>query len=388
MTKLLCLGDSIMWGVTGFDAAHPRANPTIPDKIGQLIGAQVDNKAISATSVAAGQNSMVDMLSKVNFADYDYILIGYGANDWGLQQETIAQLKNGLEMLASNIDVAGNNPYVLIDLPIESFLHGNVGLDGKNELGVTQNQVCDTFKNFAIEHGYEYYDWRSNEPCTQENRKTTMGDGMLHPTNAVQQQMAQRLADYIKQTAGNRPTKPTQPTQPTSPNQPTQPTQPTSPSQPTNPDQPTQPTTPIKKQLSIPQLTDTFQIGANVSSGVNSTVDFINSLYARIADAYGMPDAPKIDWKISLGNELLRVLRNGVITSLMELNGHINDLIRYCKKQGIMNYETGEYMATIDLGIPRMLTADEDYQAIINDDWKLIQNTLNQLSLYVQEMEG
>ena len=73
----------------------------------------------------------------------------------------------------------------------------------------------------------------------------------------------------------------------------------------------------------------------------------------------------------------------------MELNGHINDLIRYCKKQGIMNYETGEYMATIDLGIPRMLSFHDDgYQAIINDDWKLIQNTLNQLSLYIQEMEG
>lgn len=381
MTKLLCLGDSIMWGVTGFDAAHPRANPTIPDKVGQLIGAQTDNRAISATSVAAGQNSMVDMLSKVNFADYDYILIGYGANDWGLQQETISELKNGLEMLASNIDVAGNNPYVLIDLPIESFLHGNVGLDGKNELGVTQNQVCDTFKNFAIEHSYEYYDWRSNEPCTQENRKETMGDGMLHPTNAVQQQMAQRLADYIKQTAGNRPVKPTQPTQPTSPNQPTQPTQPI------NPGQPTQPTTPIKKQLNIAQLNDVFQIGTNVSGGVNATIGFINSLYARIADAYGILDAQKVDWKINLGNELVRVLRNGVITSLLELNGHINDLIRYCKKRGIMNYETGEYMATIDLGIPRMLITDEDYQTIINDDWKLIQNTLNQLSLYVQEME-
>ncbi|MFR0770920.1 MAG: hypothetical protein ACLSH6_00990 [Limosilactobacillus pontis] len=84
MAKLLCLGDSIMWGVTGFDAAHPRANPTIPYKIGQLIGAQTDNRAVSATSVNDGGQSMVDLLPTVNLADYDYILLGYGANDWGL----------------------------------------------------------------------------------------------------------------------------------------------------------------------------------------------------------------------------------------------------------------------------------------------------------------
>ena len=89
MAKLLCLGDSIMWGVTGFDAAHPRADPTIPDKIGELIGAQVDNRAVSATSVNDGDKSMVSLLPTVNLADYDYIILANGAIDWGLNRESI-----------------------------------------------------------------------------------------------------------------------------------------------------------------------------------------------------------------------------------------------------------------------------------------------------------
>ena len=65
----------------------------------------------------------------------------------------------------------------------------------------------------------------------------------------------------------------------------------------------------------------------------------------------------------------------------------MNELIRYCKKEGIMNYETGEYAPTIELTLPRLLTIDENYQKIINNNWKLIEDTLNQVSNDLQEME-
>lgn len=387
MAKLLCLGDSIMWGVTGFDAVHPRANPTIPDKIGQLIGAQVDNKAVSATSVNDGNDSMVDLLPQVNLADYDYILLGYGANDWGLNHETLGALKAGLEIFSSMYTASGSTAYVLVDLMIESFINNATSLDSPNKIGVTQNQVMDAFKSWATDHGYQCYDWRADPIVTPQNYKTRLGDGCLHPDFDTQMEMAQRLADYIKATDSGDHSQP-QPTQPTSPVQPTNPpiVDPTSPTEPDQPTQPTQPPIKLIDDIKLDRLSDLFGIGTNVSNGVNQTIDKINELYSNLEKIMGT-DAKQAEATLAVpDNGLSRSLRNYVLMSFSNLETAVNEVIQLCNQNWIVDPQTGNPTLPLTLSRVDQLMIDDDYKQAVNDNWQAIEETLNELIQYLNQV--
>ena len=388
MTKLLCLGDSIMWGVTGFDAAHPRANPTIPDKVGQLIGAQTDNRAVSATSVNDGGQSMVDLLPTVNLADYDYILLGYGANDWGLNRETLDALKAGLEIFSSMYTASGSTAYVLVALMIESFINNATSLDSPNKIGVTQNQVMDTFKDWAQEHGYHCYDWRSDPIVTPQNYKTRLGDGCLHPDFNTQMEMAQRLADYIKSTDTGNHSHPTQPTQPTSPEQPTTPVTP--PTQPTEqPSQPTQPTTPPVKlidDIKLDRLSDLFGIGTNVSKGTDRIISKLNELYKTLETVMGTDHRTVQKTLTSPGNELSRPVRNYALLSFQRLQSDINDLIKVCNANWIVDPMSGDPSPLLELERVDQLTTDHYYQDVVNANWGAIENAINKEIKYINQV--
>lgn len=200
MTKLIVLGDSIMWGVTGFDSQHPRANPTIPDHIGTLLGWTVDNQAISGTRWADADNkdNFLEQVAKFNFANYDVALMGYGINDFddapysSPTQITYAMNKGITKMKSDNPNIR-----LYIELPTPSFVYGST--DGAvNPAGYSQKQIYDTIKSEAQLLEVPAYDWRDNPLITYNNRAQTLGDGQIHPVNAVQQEMAERLASWIK----------------------------------------------------------------------------------------------------------------------------------------------------------------------------------------------
>lgn len=386
MTKLLCLGDSIMAGVTGFDAAHPPANPTIPVKIGQLIGAQTTNGAISATSVNDGNQSMVDVLPNYNLADYDYILLGYGANDWGLNKETLDALKAGLEIFSSMYTASGSNAYVLVDLMIESFINNATSLDSPNKIGVTQNQVMDTFKSWAQEHGYQCYDWRADPIVTPQNYKVRLGDGCLHPDFDTQMEMATRLADYIKSTDKGSHSHP-QPTQPTGP----QPTDspiinPTSPTEPEQPTQPTQPPVKLIDSIKLDRLSDLFGIGTNVSTGVDRVIAKLNELYKTLETVMGT-DHQVVQKTLTMpGNELSRPVRNYVLLSFQHLQSDINDLIRVCNSNWIVDPVTGDTTAMLELERVDRLATDHYYQDTVNANWQMIEDVINKEIKYLNQV--
>lgn len=200
MTKLIVLGDSIMWGVTGFDSQHPRANPTIPDHIGTLLGWTVDNQAISGTRWADADNkdNFLEQVAKFNFANYDVALMGYGINDFddapysSPTQITYAMNKGIAKMKSDNPNIS-----LYIELPTPSFVYGST--DGAvNPAGYSQKQIYDTIKSEAQLLEVPAYDWRDNPLITYDNRAQTLGDGQIHPVNAVQQAMAERLASWIE----------------------------------------------------------------------------------------------------------------------------------------------------------------------------------------------
>ena len=387
MTKLLCLGDSIMWGVTGFDAAHPRANPTIPEKVGELIGAQVSNQAVNATSVNDGNQSLVDLLPTVNLSDYDYILLGYGANDWGLNRETLDALQAGLEMFSSVYMASGSKAYVLVDLMIESFINNATSLDSPNKIGVTQNQVMDTFKDWAIKHGYNCYDWRKDPIVTPQNYKVRLGDGCLHPDFDTQMEMATRLADYIKETDSGDHSQP-QPTQPTSPVQPTDPpiVDPTSPTEPAQPAQPTQPPIKLIDSIKLDRLTDLFGIGTNVSTDVDRIVDKLNELYKTLETVMGT-DHQVVQKTLSMpGNALERPVRNYVLLSFQRLQGDVNELIRACNENWIVDPVSGDPTPMLELERVDRLVTDHYYQDMINANWSAIETVLNKEITYLNQI--
>lgn len=368
MAKLLCLGDSIMYGITGYDAAHPRADPTIPDKIGQLIGTDVDNEAKSGTSVNDGTDSMVSLLPGIDLSQYDYILLGYGTNDWGLNHESLEALQAGLNVFASDLGMTGTSPYVLVELPTESFINGATDLDSKNALGISQNQVCDTLKNFATDNGYHYYDWRDNPIITPQNRHELCGDGELHPTNDTQQKMAQRLADYIIKTRGNSPT----PSPTPAPEPQSQPTP--------------EPTVKTVDEIKLDNLTDIFGIGTNVSNGTDKVMAKLNELYKLLVSLVGSDKTEVQAPLVSPGDAPSRSLRSYVIQTFLELNEMVNDFIQVCNSHWILDPKTGDKTAAISLSRPENLVLNSDYTSVINQNWQAIETVINKLIGYINQI--
>lgn len=199
-TRMIVLGDSILWGTTGFDSAHPRANPTIPDAIGSALGWTVDNQAIGGTRWADVDNkdNFLEQVAKFNFKNYDVALLGYGINDFddfphSSPKQITSAMSTGITKMRSD------NPTIriYIELPTPSFAKGSD--DGAvNEAGYSQRQIYDTIKDEATTLNLPSYDWRDNPLITYSNREQTLGDGQIHPVNSVQQQMASRLAKWIK----------------------------------------------------------------------------------------------------------------------------------------------------------------------------------------------
>lgn len=199
-TRMIVLGDSILWGTTGFDSAHPRANPTIPDAIGSALGWTVDNQAIGGTRWADVDNkdNFLEQVAKFNFKNYDVALLGYGINDFddfphSSPKQITSAMSTGITKMRSD------NPTIriYIELPTPSFAKGSD--DGVvNEAGYSQRQIYDTIKDEATTLNLPSYDWRDNPLITYSNREQTLGDGQIHPVNSVQQQMASRLAKWIK----------------------------------------------------------------------------------------------------------------------------------------------------------------------------------------------
>lgn len=200
MTKLIVLGDSIMWGMTGFGSNHPRANPTIPQAIGNQLGWEVDNQAISGTKYADNRDGQdfIPQVNKFNFKDYDAVLLGYGINDFDDQPyATIPQVQNAMAKGIAKIKSDNSTIQIFVELPTPSFVYGST--DGAvNGAGISQRAMYDAIEQQAQNSGCPFYDWRSDPLITYDNRSQTLGDGQIHPVQAIQTQMASRLAAWIK----------------------------------------------------------------------------------------------------------------------------------------------------------------------------------------------
>lgn len=373
MTKLIAFGDSILAGWDGHvNVAHDRR---IPETIGKINGWDVDNRAIGGTQFG-GNNSFVSKTAETNFFAFDIVLVGFGVNDW-CYPGALGDVKNSIQQGINNIHATNSKIPILFELPTQDFRNKSTSLDDKNSRGWTQNQLCELIIQEANDNGCKYYDWRTDPLITPENHLTTLGDGEVHPTQAIMDKMAQRLAPILKSMVSES-------SQPIVP-----------PNHPNKPDSSSKDedgigdntSKPVRALCRLDKVDDLFKIGDNLNSNVQKIIDFINEIYKRTSDLFGL-DPISVTLETNYSNDLLRPLRNGIITTLLELQNIINELIKYCNRYGFIDMLTGD-TSLIKLKPPRCLNLDkEHYEQPLNEQWKIIEDTLNKLSGYVEEMEG
>lgn len=195
MTRMIVLGDSILAGWTG----SANANPTIPQTIANINHWEVDNQAISGTKYGNNhKDNFVDVVKRLNFANYDLALIGYGINDFDDKPyddltDIETALNNGYElMLKSNPSIT-----LYVELPTPSFVCGD-SLNQPNDNNITQNMIMNTIVNWCKQHNVEYYDWREHPIITAENHQQTLGDRVIHPNQDTMNKMGTALAVWLK----------------------------------------------------------------------------------------------------------------------------------------------------------------------------------------------
>lgn len=365
MVSLVALGDSILEGWDGHEDV-PR-DRTIPKTIGKINGWNASNRAIGGTQFG-GNNSFDVISSQTNFFGYDIVLVGYGVNDWCYPAGPLSTVKDYIVQGINNIHNTHPGVPIFFELPTEDFRNGSTSLDDRNSRGWSQNDLCNLIKETATENGCGYYDWRDNPLITLDNHTTTLGDGQVHPTQVVMDQMAQRLApalkDYLAKSGYH-----------------------SSDDDNKHNDQPVPDDKPSKGPIQMQKLVDPFKLADCFNANAKTVVETINQIYNSVGDLYGMESVKKVDALPKLNASLNRALRDGVINFLLKLQKEINDLIRFCNEQGIIDMITGK-TDTITLDPPRLLTLDGTYQNQYNAQWQAIGEILNKLLSYLKEAEG
>lgn len=175
--------------------------------------------------------------------------------------------------------------------------------------------------------------------------------------------------------------KPTNPTTPTNPDKPNQPDN--------KPDQPVVPDKPVIKlidQIKIDRLNDLFGIGTNVSNGANNVIGKVNELYSNLETIMGT-DPQKTQISLVMpGNALTRSLRNYVLASFQQLESVVNDVIKVCNANWIVDPQTGDSTPTLNLQRVDQLTTNDVYKKAVNNNWGQIETTLNNLIQYLNQV--
>lgn len=188
MAKLIVLGDSITQGWDG----HQQVSNPIPTQLGKLAGFNdVTNLSVGGTAIT-GPKGLQTQVRQANFADYDYVMIAFGTNDYWQAQETIKDMRYGMQQAINQIKKQNSSITMLIVTPMQGWEIGATSLDTPNSAEVTQNQIDDMLMDVAHANGAKSYDWRPDPLVTDQNKAIMLGDQIVHPTQSTMDLMAQR----------------------------------------------------------------------------------------------------------------------------------------------------------------------------------------------------
>lgn len=356
MTKLIAFGDSIFAGWDG--TKNVGDNQRIPELVGNELGWEVENWAISGTKYDQSYTGFPGILDQHPITGYDYAMWMYGVNNFGWPDslDTIKQcLQNGIDKAKAQ------NPTtkLLVILPTQDFRWGGTTLYDINSQFWSQNQLDDTIKEVAQQNGVAFLDWRDDPIITPENCAETLGDGAkgVHPTVDTMAKLASRIADKIKTMGGTSDTP-----------------------------APT-PEKPVKNysELKLARITQASALLDNLASNDKLAVDYLNGVDSRIDNIFATGTIGAKTVTPPVVDTLGREARNYLFDVFGSIEMYLNNLIKVANSYGVFDQKTGQATATVVLTPPTGLTLDSDFMDAINALWSTIESTLNDLQSYANE---
>lgn len=325
-TRMVALGDSIYAGFTGKNNVVP--SQRIPDLVAAKLGWQCDNEAISGAHLVG--TSSIDFLSVVrnlNFKNYDVCLMSFGVNDFDWSTPSVNDLPKALDEGVAKIRKDNPTIQIYYELPTATWRWVST-LDQKGPKGWTQTQMRNLLAQECSSLGIAYYDW-TDPIITYANRKTTLGDGIVHPTAETMMAIADRLADWL---------------------------------------------------------------GGSVAGFIGNYVQNISGIYNRIKklkkNIYSIfaQDGEQLDLTITPPKETLlnRAVYLWTIDSINHLQRVMNVVVDMCNQFGIVDTITGQVSEKLTLWVPRRLAIDDIYTAKLKQNFKLCNQLLDQLEEHMK----
>lgn len=363
MTKLIAYGDSIFAGYNG-QGSVPE-NRRIPELVGQSIGAQVSNYAVSGARFGAGTTDFPGIINQNPAKGYDFVLIGYGVNNFtfpnGGLNEIANYFKQGLQLIKSQAP----NAVVLVELPTQDFRNGVKTLFDLNNDFWSQNQLIEKLIEVCQSQGVAYLDWRDTPIITYDNASYTLGDGQtgVHPTTDTMVKIAGRLSAKFKSLMGSTSSQSTPASDSSTPT--------------------VQPTKSKLEPLKLTRLATIDGLKNNLHENDKAVLAYIGKLNQVVNGIFGSLNQDNTKVVTVPATDLInREVRNYMFNVFGTLELAINGLVGTTNAYGLIDVTTGLPTGTVSLNPPTTLVLDDNFINAINELWKTIEDTLNRLLNY------
>lgn len=168
---LLCLGDSIIQGV----GVH-HSSEGLCTQLGSLLDLNVLNQGLAGSLL---NPKMVVPLQ----LPIDYILLGYGTNDWSLRSDQDEFIADAKELFA-NLDRIYPHQRIIVLTPLYRKDHEKIQSFGPFErVGELLGEISSTYENVTLLDGVTL------------SLRDQFDDGFLHPNATFITHLAHQLAD-------------------------------------------------------------------------------------------------------------------------------------------------------------------------------------------------
>lgn len=335
--NIIMLGDSITKGYKPDGYTPYTLAKTIEDKTGDT----VLNAGYNGAQVSVGNGSFDTIVNQYNFYLFDMVIIMYGTNDFGWQDETIDQFKSGYQRALDKIKQDSSSIKIKLVTPIHEFAFANGDLNFKNNHGVSQNMISDAVVELAQKNHVDVFDWRQHNVVTDKSQLYPDG---THPRDETYKAMGEALADWI---GGNNSSN----------------------------DQPTSEITSVV----LSHVDSPFTIKDNVTTNYQKCLDVLKAIYPKVSrligDKYTFNPAV-----LKLNDDIFnRTMWLYIVHVFDQLKMYTNEAIGVFRSNGFTNIRTKKDFEDVKITRPISLLIDTHYQNVLNDNWAQIETALNDL---------
>lgn len=332
--NIIMLGDSITKGYKPDGYTPYTLAKTIEDKTGDT----VLNAGYNGAQVSVGNGSFDTIVNQYNFSLFDMVIIMYGTNDFGWQDETIDQFKSGYQRALDKIKQDSSSIKIKLVTPIHEFAFANGDLNFKNNHGVSQNMISDAIIEIAKNNDLSVFDWRKHDVVIDKSQLYPDG---THPRDETYKAMGEALASWIKTDGDDSDTS--------------------------------------IESVKLTHVTEPINVGSNTKSNYQECLQALNTIYKRFSKFMGDEYSYKpvvITFKPS---GLSRTTWLYIVRVFDELEQEINKAVGIFRSNGFANPRTKQDFDYLEIARPLSLTLDTQYQNMLNGNWDNVQTMLNDL---------